>query len=102
MSVLLRAGVQEPEPDIGYLWPCNVAAWNVWCELQTQWRTGMGGRTGLDYAGVRAHLDELGLCGDERREIYDGVRAAESAHLEARAELAEQEQANAPPNNRPH
>lgn len=51
---------------------------------------------------MRAHMDEMGLCGDERRDIYDGVRAAERAHLEARAELAEQEQANTPPNNRPH
>jgi len=69
-----------------------VAAWDVWCDVQTQWRHGMGGATGLDYAGVRAHLDELGLSGEERSEVYAGIRAAERATLEARAELAEQEQ----------
>lgn len=73
--------------EVEYLWPCNVVAWRAWCDVQTQWRTGgMGGATGLDYAGVRAHLDEIGLCGDERRQVYDGIRAAEYAHLEARAE----------------
>lgn len=46
----------------------------------------MGSATGLDYAGLRAHLDELGLCGDERRHIYNGIRAAERATLDARAE----------------
>lgn len=75
-----------------YLWPCNVRAWGVWCELQTQWMySGMGGATGLNYAGVRAHLDELGLCGDERRDIYAGIRSAERATLE---EFVEQAAAN--------
>lgn len=64
-----------------------MATWDVWCDVQTQWRHGMSGATGLDYAGVRAHLDELGLVpGDERRDIYNGIRAAERATLEARAE----------------
>ena len=81
------------DEDIAYLWPCNVAAWNVWCDVQTQWRhAGMGSATGLDYAGVCAHLDEMGLHGDERRDTYAGIRAAERATLQARAELAEQEQ----------
>lgn len=43
----------------------------------------MGGATGLDYAGVRAYLDEQGLQGEERRDIFDGIRAAESATREA-------------------
>ena len=63
-----------------------MATWDVWCDVQTQWRHGMAGRTGLDYAGVRAHLDELGLSGDERRDAYAGIRAAELAALDARAE----------------
>jgi hypothetical protein len=86
IAALLAAGAPDQE-DIAYLWPCNVDAWNVWCDVQTQWLyAGMGSATGLNYAGVCAHLDELGLCGDERREVYAGVRAAERATLEARAE----------------
>lgn len=88
----MAASSDEPEPDeLAYLWPCNVAAWGIWCDLQTQWLHGMAGRTGLNYAGVRAHLDEIGLVGDERREVYACIRAAEVATLEVHAELAEQE-----------
>lgn len=46
----------------------------------------MAGREGLDYAGVRAYLDEAGLCGDERRSIFTGIQAAETATLEVWAE----------------
>ena len=46
----------------------------------------MAGREGLDYAGVRAYLGEAGLCGDERRDIFKAIRAAEQASLEAWAE----------------
>lgn len=83
----VAAAAAEPEEDIAYLWPCNVAAWGVWCDVQTQWRySGMGGATGLDYAGVCAHLDELALHGTERIDIYAGLRAAERATLQANAE----------------
>lgn len=63
-----------------------MAAWDVWCDVQTQWVRDQGHITGLNLAGVRAHLDELGLTGDERRDAYVGIRAAERATLEARAE----------------
>jgi predicted peroxiredoxin len=61
--------------------------------VQTQWRSGMGGATGLDYAGVRAYLDESGLAGDERKDIFTGIRAAEGATLQAWAEKAKQDAA---------
>lgn len=92
--MLFSAGVPDSAPELAWLWLCNVRAWCVWCEVQTQWRySGMGGATGLDYAGVRAHMDEIGLCGDERREIYAGIRAAERATLEVHAEKAAAENA---------
>lgn len=76
---------------MAYLWPCNVAAWGHWQAVQTQWRAGgMGGATGLDYAGVRAYLDEQGLCGpehaEERKEVFYGICAAERATLEVWSE----------------
>lgn len=75
-----------------YLWPCNVPAWDVWTELQTQWRTGVAGATGLDYAAVRALLDELGYVpGDERRHLFDCIRAAESEVLSAMAQRRQRE-----------
>ena len=86
----MAAQAAEPAVDeVEYLWPCNVPTWRAWCDVQTQWRTGgMGGITGLDYAGVRAHLDEIGLQpgSEERAAVYSGIRAAEHATLEARAD----------------
>lgn len=61
--------------------------------MQTQWRVGMAGATGLDYAGVRALFDEEGLAGDERREVFAGIRAAEAAALEVWAEQRERDEA---------
>ena len=75
-----------------YLWPDNVRAWNCWQGVQTQWRVGMGGATGLDYAGVRAFLDEQDLQRDERREVFAGIQACERATLDVWAEQREREQ----------
>lgn len=81
-------------PDEVYLWPDNVQAWQCWAAVQTQWRTGMGGATGLDYVGARACLDEMGIEGDERKEVWACLQAAEIAVLELwaerRAKAAEQ------------
>lgn len=81
---MLAARASEPKPK-AYLWPCNVGTWRHWCELQTQWRVGVNGATGMDYAGVRAYLDECGLTGDERRDVWAGIRACERGTLEGRA-----------------
>lgn len=66
-----------------YLWPCNVGLWALWQDLQTQWRTGMGGATGLDYAGVRAYLEDAPVDGHSRAEVWAAVRACERATLQA-------------------
>jgi hypothetical protein len=81
---------QRPALEV-YLWPDNVRTWRLWLAVQTQWRVGMSGVTGLDYAGVRAYLDEEEVVGDERRESFVGIRAAESATLAAWAERRKRE-----------
>lgn len=89
LDQLAPSGLQPKAPQADapiYLWPCNLRAWQVWAAVQSQWRNGVAGREGLDYAGVRAYLDEAGLCGDERSSIFAGIQAAESAALEAWAE----------------
>ena len=88
---MLAAGTAERD-EVAYLWPCNVDAWHAWCDLQTQWRYGVGGATGLDYAGVRAYLDESGITGDERSVVFSGIRAAERAVLDVWAEQRKQQQ----------
>ena len=89
----MAASAVEPDTVL-YLWPDNVVAWGVWCDVQTQWAHSPGGPSGLQYAGVRAHLDEMGFAGTERRDIYAGVRAAERATLDALALKREQAEHN--------
>lgn len=90
LDQLAPSGVQPVDTEADapiYLWPCNLDAWQVWWDIQTQWRTGMDGREGLDYAGVRAHLDEeTDFTSAHRREVWSGIRAAEQACLEVWAE----------------
>lgn len=73
-------------PDVCHIWPECVPLWNLWLELQTQWRVSAGlggsGRTGLDYAGVSAWMrGARGLRGDALREALRCVAAMERAAL---------------------
>ncbi len=71
--------------DTVWIWPECLPIFDGWQAIQTQWRTGcMGGLTGLDYAGVRAWLQE---CGPQnkvhRREWFECFQACEVATLAA-------------------
>jgi hypothetical protein len=65
-----------------------VRAWEVWVSVQTEWRSNGTGGTWLDYSGVRAYLDEMGYSGDERKDIFLGIRAADRATREVWTEQA--------------
>lgn len=75
-------GPAGAEGEECFLWPCNLATWNHWAAVQTQWRTGMAGATGLDYAGVRAYLADAVGKPKRRREVFAGIRACERGALE--------------------
>jgi hypothetical protein len=94
-QALAAFGLQQGESDDAqipddkcYLWPCNVPVFNVWQQVQTQWRIGgMGERTGLDYAGVATHLYDVVRIKKRRwRETWIGLQAMERATLEVWAE----------------
>ena len=88
------AGAAAPGPadEPIYLWPCNVQAWNHWWAVQSQWRSGPNGLDGMDYAGLRAFLDELDLPGPERRALWSSLRACERETLDTLAELRKRNQ----------
>lgn len=54
--------------------------------MQTQWRVGMSGPTGLDYQGVSAYLDLRGIGPEQRRELFELLQACERATLDVWAE----------------
>ena len=76
---------QAPEPPaVFYLWPECVDAWGLWQRIQTQWRVGMAGRDGLDYAGLCAYLHEVERIKPRKfAEVFAFLQAMESAALEA-------------------
>lgn len=76
-------GVTQSEDDEGgefWLWPDNAALFlRLWPALQTQWRIGMVGATGLDYLGCAAVARPLGF-GWGRRTVA-AVQCMERAAL---------------------
>lgn len=78
----------QPKQDLCYLWPDNVDTFNVWSQLQTQWRVGMSGATGLDYTAVAAYLrDVVGIKKKDLPERFAEIRAMEVATLNEWAKL---------------
>lgn len=68
-----------------------MAAWAHWRAVQTQWRVGgMGGATGLDYAGVRAYLSGAIKKRKKREHVFECIRAAETGTLQALGEKADE------------
>lgn len=78
-------GLEEVE-----VWPENWSAWLLFCQVSTQWRTGMqtfmGGAisvpTGLDYGAVYPLLDRIAADKQEWLELFADLQTLESASLE--------------------
>jgi len=67
--------------------PDNLPVLELWRAVQTQWRTGPAGATGLDYLGVEACI-RMTARGSRRRraEWFRGLQVMERATLEEWAE----------------
>ena len=69
------------------VWPELAPALELFCSLQTQWRTGVAGPTGLDYGALTPPLlTALGLTARRLRELWPDLQAMERAALELFAE----------------
>lgn len=76
-----------PPDDKCYLWPCNVPTFMLWQQVQTQWRIGMDGRSGLDYTAVNSCMREvLRIKPKDHTAMFRGVQAMEFAALDVWAE----------------
>lgn len=68
------------------LWPCNATAMRVFIAMQTQWRVGMAGATGLDYAVLPTVLEMLGVTFSDsslRQKTFFKVQTLEREFLAA-------------------
>lgn len=74
---------REDYEEEAEVWPENWPAFEIFSQLRTQWRTGLAGRTGLDYPALFALLDRHGLTGDAWWQMFDDLRAMEEAALDA-------------------
>ena len=63
------------------VWPENHAAFILFNNLSTQWRIGMGGPTGLDYAAVYPLLDRAAKDPQEWDELFSDIQVMEGAAL---------------------
>ena len=61
--------------------PGNEAVYEIFAQMDTQWRVGMNGPTGLDYYQAYRKLDRMGLTPDEYDEIESDLRTMEIAAL---------------------
>lgn len=67
-----------PRPDV---WAINLPVVNLFIAMDTQWRVGPGGRTGLDYGALPGVMRVLGVKRADWGEIFQLLRVMEEAAL---------------------
>jgi len=72
--------------DDFHLWPEHLSALRLWGAVQTQWRHGFAGATGLDYAGVGYVLQRWRAGRSEADRLFGELQIMERATLIAWAE----------------
>ncbi|MBP8293131.1 MAG: DUF1799 domain-containing protein [Caldilineaceae bacterium] len=81
----MRAGGYEPEDyahEVVQIWPQNLRAFSFFARLDTQWRVGMSGPTGLDYTAVLALIRAQRLPRETADALFDDVQTMERAALQ--------------------
>lgn len=63
------------------VWPDNMTTVSAFIAMGTQWRIGMNGPTGLDYAALSHVMRMTGVRRAEWPYVFEGVRIMESAAL---------------------
>lgn len=67
------------------MWPDTERSIHLFIDLATQWRVGMSGATGLDYAAIPPVLDMRGIPAPERGALFDDLRLMEIETLNLQA-----------------
>jgi hypothetical protein len=82
----LGFGPEDYASEVVEVWPENERVYFLFLDLQTQWRVGMGGATGLDYAVLFMKLDRMRLTDEEAEELEQDIRTMEHEALRVMAE----------------
>lgn len=77
---------EDLAPAAVELWPENEAAVLAFAQMSTQWRVGMGGPVGLDYAPLPFVLRMSGIPRGDWSDVFESVRLMENAALKAMSE----------------
>ncbi|WP_460421835.1 DUF1799 domain-containing protein [Pseudomonas sp. ZL2] len=86
MLGLSRADLPEEEVEV---WPDAWPAFRLFEAMSTQWRTGAGGASGLDYSIIPATAAMLGIKRRDLPEIFPDLRVMEAEALAVLAESTE-------------
>ena len=84
MLAALGASAPASTPDAAVVIPVLAVNWltvQCWLSLQTQWRVGMAGPTGLAYEAVPVVLELMGVPKRKRPDIFAGLREMEDEAL---------------------
>jgi len=74
--------LDEPQPDAHQdIWPDNVAAFDVFYRLRTQWNVGFSGAIGLRYEALQLALELEGVPRSDWPEVTNGVQLMEQETL---------------------
>lgn len=82
MGLVIRQSGQPICDDL-YLWPDNVASWNLFQAVSTQWMVSMAGATGLNYPGVETVMRLSGIKRRDRERVFYEIQCMERATLSA-------------------
>lgn len=69
--------------EVVEVWPENQRAYLLFSRMQTQWRVGAGGATGLDDNVLLRRMDRMGLGSEEYDELEADIQVMELAALDA-------------------
>jgi hypothetical protein len=63
------------------VWPENWESFEIFSTLQTQWRSGFGGPTGLDYNTLYATMTLMNIDQKKQLDLLADIRVMEFAAL---------------------
>lgn len=72
--------------DTFEVWPDNWKSFLVMDSMWTQWRTGAGGATGLDYGVLPTVMKLAGIPAKDRPRVFQDIRVMESEAIAVMSE----------------